>query len=281
MTLKTIQRHLAFALLALSSTSMAGTLADARQAYATRLTASVKPPQDFGVLRAPAGVEEVAYQSGQLQLKAWISTSTRTTKPAPAVVFLHGGFAFGEEDWDAARALVDAGYILLMPRLRGENGNPGNFELFGGEVDDAIAAGRYLAALPGVDKNRVFVMGHSVGGSLAVLVAQMPSPFKASVSLSGYPRLLEWIEHFRSIPFDKNNELERKIRNPYLYADSVKIPLYLFSESNNAGVKATNAEFCALVARTSVCRHEAVSGDHQSMMAPGIAKALALFGAIK
>ncbi|WP_166881981.1 alpha/beta hydrolase family protein [Massilia mucilaginosa] len=279
--MKLIQQHLAFALLAFSSASMAGTLGDARQAYSTRLTVSAKAPQDFAALRAPAGVKEVGYQSGPLQLAAWMSTSAPTTKLAPAVVFLHGGFSFGEDDWDAAKALVDAGYILLMPRLRGENGNPGNFELFGGEVDDAIAAGRYLAAVPGVDKNRIFVMGHSVGGSLAVLVAQMQSPFKASVSLSGYPRLLEWIDHFRSIPFDKNNERERKIRNPYLYADSVNTPLYLFSESNNPRVKATNAEFCALVAKTSVCQHEVVSGDHQSMMAPAIAKALALFASIK
>ncbi|WP_167239397.1 alpha/beta hydrolase family protein [Massilia genomosp. 1] len=281
MTKKLIQHGLAFALFALSTASMAGTLADARQAYATRLTVSAKAPQDFAALRTPAGVKEVGYQSGPLQLKAWLSTSAPATKLAPAVVFLHGGFSFGEEDWDAAKALVDAGYILLMPRLRGENGNPGNFELFGGEVDDAIAAGRYLAAVPGVDKDRIFVMGHSVGGSLAVLVAQMPSPFKASVSLSGYPRLLEWIDHFRIIPFDKNNEMERKIRNPYLYTDSVKTPLYLFSESNNPGMKAANAEFCTLVAKTSVCRHEVVSGNHETMMAPAIGKALALLATIK
>ena len=35
--------------------------------------------------------------------------------------------------------------------LRAENGNPGVYEGFYGEVDDAVAAGRFLASLPFVD----------------------------------------------------------------------------------------------------------------------------------
>ncbi|XLZ68567.1 alpha/beta fold hydrolase [Massilia sp. SR12] len=231
-------------------------------------------------MTAPKGVREVTYQSGKLQLKAWITASNKGTKLVPAVVFLHGGFAFSQEDWDAAGSLIDAGYILMMPRLRGENGNPGNFEFFGGEVDDAIAAGRYLAAIPGVDKDRIFLIGHSVGASLAILVAQMESPYKASAALSGYPRLLEWIDHYNQIaPFDARNELERKIRNPYLYTESVRIPLYLFSESQNQYVKSTNAEFCLMVAKASLCRHEIVGGDHSSMIAPSLSRAISIFRA--
>jgi dipeptidyl aminopeptidase/acylaminoacyl peptidase len=43
----------------------------------------------------------------------------------------------------------------MTPTLRGENGNPGNFECFYGEVDDVIAAGRYLATLPYVDPKHI------------------------------------------------------------------------------------------------------------------------------
>lgn len=269
---------IAVALLAGSPVSFAGTLGEARQTYATRIIHLGSAPQRYEGVVPPSGVREITYQSGKLKLKAWLSTPVKKAGLTPAVVFLHGGFAFGADDWDAAKMLVDAGYILLMPRLRGENGNPGNFELFGGEVDDAIAAGRYLAEVPGVDKDRVFVVGHSVGASLAILVAQMNTPFRASASLSGYPRLLEWIDHFdRSEPFNKLDEMERKIRNPYLYVDSVRIPLFLFSESDNARVKSTNAEFCALVAKTSGCHHQVIGGNHVSMIAPALKNVIELF----
>lgn len=136
---------LALTLFAIANGAAAGSLGDARNAYSTRPIKAVKAPQGYDSLSTPKGVREIIYQSGKLQLKAWITTSSAGTKLAPAVVFLHGGFAFSQDDWDAAQSLVDAGFVLMMPRLRGENGNPGNFEFFGGEVDDAIAAGRYLA----------------------------------------------------------------------------------------------------------------------------------------
>ncbi len=253
-------------------------LGEARKVYSTQLTKFEKAPQKFGINVPPDGVSEVEYPSGKLLLKAWISSNAEKNANRPAVVFLHGGFSFGNDDWLASQEFVKAGYVLLMPMLRGENGNDGNFELFGGEVDDAIAAGRYLAQLPGIDKKHIYLAGHSVGGSLAILASQMQSPFKASAALSGYPRLLEWIDHFpRTIPFDINNAKERNIRDPYLYATSVKIPLYLFSESQNVRTISASREFCGLVAKSSYCQHEIVPGNHQEIIVPAIKKILAIF----
>jgi len=125
-------------------------------------------------------------------------------------------------------------------------------------------------------------MGHSVGGSLTILVPQMDSPFRAGAALSGYARLLDWIDHFNRLePFDKRDPLERSIRNPMLYADQVKIPLYLYSESANPPVAAVNADFCATVAKTSPCKHLAIKGDHGSMIGPSIESAIAAFNGIK
>jgi DNA-binding CsgD family transcriptional regulator len=81
---------------------------------------------------------------------------------------------------------------LFMPMLRGENGNPGTYESFLGEVDDAIAAGRFVTSLPNVDGANVFVAGHSVGGVLTCLVSMLPSPYKAAAALDGYVDMESW-----------------------------------------------------------------------------------------
>jgi dipeptidyl aminopeptidase/acylaminoacyl peptidase len=252
-------------------------LDEARQRYATRLVQRVKAPQPFEAHAVPAGVREVTYESGGLQLKGWLSAPP-SSGLAPAVVFLHGGFAFDRDDWNSAQRFVRAGFVLFMPRLRAENGNPGAFEMFGGEVDDALAAGHFLASVPRVDPARVFVAGHSVGGSLAMLTAQRASPFRAGASLSAHARLLDWIDHFSHLaPFDRNNPQERSIRDPYRYVASVRIPLYMFTEDANPRLAGINSHFCALVAKTSVCRHWVVKGDHGSMVAPAIDRAIGLF----
>ncbi len=55
-----------------------------------------------------------------------------------------------------------------MSFLEGENDNPGQFELFYGEVDDAVAAIDYLRSVPYVDPSRIYLAGHSTGGSITL-----------------------------------------------------------------------------------------------------------------
>jgi len=263
--------------LIMAGTASAATLGDARKAYSTKLVVRTVAPQDYLPSAVPSGAKEVTYRSGKLRLKGWLS-SARPAKAAPAVVFLHGGFAADGDDWAAAQELVRQGYILFMPQLRAENGNAGNFEMFGGEVDDVIAAGVYLQHQPGVDPKHIYVIGHSVGGSLAILTVQMRSPYKAGASLSGYARLTEWMDHFaRIVPFDLQNARERAIRDPYLYVSSLQAPLFMFTEDANPHAVDINKTFCLRVAETSGCRHAVIKGDHQTMIAPAIHAAIAQF----
>ncbi|BBB62360.1 aminopeptidase [Undibacterium sp. KW1] len=250
----------------------------ARAAYASQITKNIKAPQDFVQEKLPAGVKEIDYVSGKLHLKAWISALPDNAKKMPAVVFLHGGFSFSTDDWVAAQGFVNAGYLLLMPRLRGENGGEGYFEMFGGEVDDAIAAGKYLASLPQVDTQKIYLAGHSIGGSMALLVSQMPSPYKAVAAYSGFARLPLWLAHYKNIaPFNVDLPDEQKIRDPYRYVASVKTPLYVFTESASPPAIPVNTEFCNMVAKYSICKHEVITGSHESMIAPAVARTIALF----
>jgi acetyl esterase/lipase len=81
---------------------------------------------------------------------------------------------------------IDAGFIVMTPMLRGENGNPGDFEMYFGEVDDAQAAIRWIATQKGVNKHRIYAFGHSAGGVISALLSLYPDlPVKLTGSCGG------------------------------------------------------------------------------------------------
>lgn len=53
----------------------------------------------------------------------------------------------------------DAGFIVMMPVLRSENGQPGDYSMFYDEVDDVLAAADVLARQPDVDAQRIYSQG--------------------------------------------------------------------------------------------------------------------------
>ena len=110
------------------------------------------------------------------------------TRPgAPGLVFLHGGFAFGADDFTQLGLFLDDGWAVMTPTFRGENGNPGHFELFLGEVDDAANAVRWLVQQPGIDPAKIVVIGHSAGGGVAPMLSLVPDlPLALTASAGGF-----------------------------------------------------------------------------------------------
>ncbi|MBK7071328.1 MAG: prolyl oligopeptidase family serine peptidase [Myxococcales bacterium] len=142
------------------------------------------PPPD-----PPAGVlVKTHYRRGGDALVAYASPVVEGTR-RPAIVWIAGGFSWGIDDnsWtpgppdndQSATTLRQPGIVLMRPALRGASGNPGRPECFLGEVDDIIAAGDYLAARPDVDPSRIYLGGHSTGGTLALLTAASTDRFRA------------------------------------------------------------------------------------------------------
>lgn len=113
-----------------------------RHAHATQLRERGPSPASYEQADPPPGVVRVTYRSGELELAAWFAAPLGASRshPAPGLVYFHGDFAFGPDDFEHVRPFVDAGFAVLTPMLRGENGNPGDFELLWGEIDDARAA---------------------------------------------------------------------------------------------------------------------------------------------
>lgn len=132
------------------------------------------------------------YRSGGADLVAYETPPAPGAK-RPAIVWIAGGFAWGigASAWEPAprsndqsgAALRPAGVVLMVPALRGQSGNPGKPECFLGEVDDILAARDHLAQRADVDPARIYLVGHSTGGTLALLAAASTDKFRAVFAL--------------------------------------------------------------------------------------------------
>lgn len=132
--------------------------------------------------------QKVTYTAPLGKNVAYVSPPQAGAK-RPAIVWISGGFnwSIGADSWElehpsndqSARAFRDAGVVLMRPALRGGNDNPGKGECFLGEVDDVLAAADYLAARADVDPQRIYLGGHSTGGTMALLAAASSDRFRA------------------------------------------------------------------------------------------------------
>ena len=198
-----------------------------RKAFKTQLTKKGPSPQRYNPkLKLPEGVKEVVYTSGELKLKAYyaLPEEASATKKVPVFVYYHGGFAFGAGDLDDAVPAFQAGFAVLMPTLRGENGNPGFHELYFGELDDARAALEWIKTQPELDAAHVYTFGHSAGGVLSALLALYPdTPARITGSAGGlYDEKLFDADD----PFDITRPEECRLRVMSPNAQLLKLPHY-------------------------------------------------------
>lgn len=258
--------------------SLEGDYAELRKTFRTTLIQRGPAPQEWDPLTTPPGADRVDYQSGPLTLAAFVDKPNGTER-RPAVLFLHGGFAFGDGDWEMAQPFRDAGYIVMMPVLRGENGQPGDFSLFYDEVDDVLAAADKLASLPYVDRQRIFVAGHSAGGTLAALAALASPRFKAAASFSG---CLDQQNNGDVAPFDTNSLQEFQMRSPAAFPHCFKCPTRLYYGNQESWIfEETNATVTAAQAAGLDVVASSVIGDHMTAVPPATEKCLTFFESIR
>jgi len=222
----------------------ASSLAEARRGFDTR-TAQVqaassklpRPPADLFVRTDYGG-------PSRLTLPAFVTPDPKDGQKHPAIIWLTGGDTNSLDDFwtpgpeindQSARAFREAGMVMMFPTLRGGNENPGSRQYFLGEVDDVLAAADHLARLPYVDITRIYLGGHSTGGTLALLTAETNGRFKAVFAfgpvaeVDRYPSSLVPI-HFKQIPAD-----ELKLRSPVHWLNGISTPTYLIEGKNAPG----------------------------------------------
>jgi uncharacterized protein len=125
----------------------------------------------------PAGMAEVALESGGSRMNGLFYLAAGPDRH-PTVVLLHG-FPGNERNLDLAQALRRAGINVLYFNYRGAWGSGGSFS-FGNALEDVAAAVRFvrtdsIAREFRIDPTRVALVGHSMGGWLALLGAASDS----------------------------------------------------------------------------------------------------------
>jgi hypothetical protein len=154
----------------------------------------------------------------------------------------------------------------MTPMLRGENGNPGNFEMFWGEFDDGIAAVEWLASQPNIDRDHIYTFGHSIGGGLSALLslADESVPIRHGGSYGGlYPAEIfhEWKT---TCPFDTSDKTECSLRTLQTNTRSMRRKHFGYlgiADPLNSMFRTSGEQL----------RPQTVPGDHFSGLRPALA----------
>lgn len=202
-----------------------GNLLQLRKSHTTKLTRAAVAPQEFDN-SCPPEARPVKYKSANGDLKAFLFVP-KTKGKHKALLFAHGGFALGASDFSVLRPFLNSNWVVMAPAVRGENGNPGNFELCFGEVDDLQAAVSYLAALPSVDKGQIFAFGHSVGGTNVALLAEIDGRLRKVAACGAYPDLGRGGYYDKFRPYDAKGDDEHELRSFGRWISNLKCPLLL------------------------------------------------------
>ena len=146
----------------------------------------IRPGQSF---RAPVPrkppmprAKEVAFQSGRHMEKAMF-WAPGTTNEVPLLVVLHtwSGDFKQQAHRDAFSECVKRGWVYIHPNFQGPNRQPlacGSFQA----VRDVLESVRYAQRRANVDPDRVYLLGTSGGGHMALLMAGREPSVWAGVS---------------------------------------------------------------------------------------------------
>ncbi len=138
----------------------------------------------------------LATAKGALVTRINAPEAVKTGKPLPLVIALHG--AGGSENMffdtyghgEIVRLSEQHGWLLVSPRGMGMN------------PDRVPALLDEIARLYPVDRQRVFIVGHSMGAAQTVAVSQLaPEKFAAVAALGGGGAIKTVTDQFRALPF--------------------------------------------------------------------------------
>jgi dipeptidyl aminopeptidase/acylaminoacyl peptidase len=270
-----------FTLLSLAACRKAGdsasstpppSLVELRKSFQTRVKDTPEPLQPAP--EPPPGIFEKVRYPAPLGSNVAYVTPVREGPRRPAMLWIHGGFNWGvsanawreapRDNDQSARAFREAGLVMMLPALRGCNDNPGSREYFLGEVDDVLAALDFLARRPDVDPERIYLGGHSTGGTLALLVAASGArvrgvyAFGPVADVYGYEKIRTVLEGLE--------RRELRIRNPMSFMDRIRVPtLVIEGEDGNVG----SFEALRKAAGSAPVQFLSVPGaDHFNILAP-------------
>ncbi|MDP2226852.1 MAG: prolyl oligopeptidase family serine peptidase [Moraxellaceae bacterium] len=210
-------------------------------------------------------------------LPGYVTPDPQDGQRHPAIIWITGGDSNSLGDFwtpgpdsndQSARAFREAGMIMAFPTLRGGNGGRSKKEFFYGEVDDILSAAAQLARLRYVDPERIYLGGHSTGGTLALLTAATRTPFRAIFAFGPVASVDRYTPSLIPVDFSQHDPLELKLRSPVHWLDDIENPTYIIEGVSGSGNRADLETLCAATRNPAVHCIPVHGSDHFSVIRP-------------
>lgn len=210
------------------------TLAQARAPFKTTL--SQRESAGTPAPSPPPHLAQLVYYDAPLgKNAAYITNPPAPGQKYPTILWISGGDCNTIDDGffqpspaendQTASAFRNAGIITMYVSMRGGNTNPGVREGFYGEVDDVLAALAFLKSQESVDPNRIYLGGHSTGGTMALLVSECTDQFRAVFSFGPVDDPAGYGGEYT--PYNTSNHQENHLRSPIKWLHSIKSPTFV------------------------------------------------------
>lgn len=166
-------------------------VAAASPVHARGAVAGDDPAANSSLVSKPRGVAKASMESMQISSHGSLVNAlvyvAAGAGPHPVVILLHG-FPGNERNLDLAQDMRRAGWDVLYFNYRGSWGSPGDFS-FSHSIEDVAAAVAYVrqpanASRLRMDPSRIVLVGHSMGGFMAVQAAAADPSIKAIAMIS-------------------------------------------------------------------------------------------------
>jgi dipeptidyl aminopeptidase/acylaminoacyl peptidase len=140
---------------------------------------AIPPEARSDAFRRVRDLQDVAFvTSDGLTLRGWFSPGTRRA----AVILVHGDGGDRTQLFPEALVLARHGYGFLVYDSRANGESDGDITTWGDrERRDVVAALDFVCARPEIDPRRIALLGFSIGGSSAALVAASDTRVRAAI----------------------------------------------------------------------------------------------------
>ncbi len=178
----------------------------------------------------------------------------------PVIINIHGG---PEAQYQPGLAsitqyFVYSGYVVVAPNVRGSSGYGKAYmalddvEKRMDSVEDIVSLREYLKTIPGVDVEKIVLMGASYGGFMVLAgLAFYPELWAAAIDIVGIGNFVTFLENTAAYrrgvreaeygSLEHNREFLEKI-SPFNFAEKIKVPLLVIHGANDPRVPLSEAE---------------------------------------
>ena len=196
--------------------------------------------------------QSISYPAGDINVPGYLCLPLVQSDCAPVIIF-HGSDGFKPNHAMIARKLAGEGYAALA--LTWFGGDAVRTQWSEVRADDILPAVDFLKRLPGVDTDRLGLIGFSRGGGLALVMASLIPQTKAVVNYFGLTTWRGGLEEFSHLPLSKSEPLD--------FIEQLACPVLSFHGEDDSVVPAANT-----LAVDAACKKFGI--DHRYILYPGV-----------